>query len=423
MTMDIDGPPLELRFEGHFKDAWIVLCRSGVPLGISVLDLTADVQVNWGRLQEDIARARAVQSETSSNPPPTVALPRISVVVPTIAHNIDELALCVESLGELDYPDFEVLLVDNRRVVPEPDPLTALARNRPWLRVIREATPGISAARNKGVAESNADFIAFTDDDVRVDREWLRSIATRLLREPGLDAGTGLLLPAELESAAQIWFERYFGGFGGVRSFRPVTLELEPTKRTMSPRGRLCERDAKGIVRQHSSLYGVGRYVAGANMTFRKSALEGVHGFDVALGTGTPSRGGEDLAAIINVLWKGGRVGYEPSAFVYHRHRRDYADLLKQLDGSGLGFTAMLTSLVRADPRHLLALGVQMPLALARISVQGVERLRGKQIGERGVKNQSPAHLYPSTLFAREFLSYLRGPLAYARSSAASKRT
>ncbi len=285
ITVDIDGPPPELSFDGHFQDAWIVLCRGGAPLGISVLDLTADTVFKQARLQEDIARARASQPETPSSPPSTTALPRISVVVPTVAHHIDELALCVESLGRLDYPDFEVLLVDNRRVVPTPDPLAALAHDRPWLRVVREATPGISAARNKGVTESNSYFVAFTDDDVRVDPRWLRSIATRFLREPGLDAVTGLILPAELESAAQIWFERYFGGFGGVRSFHPVTLELDPTKRSIMPRGRLTERDAKGVVRQHSSLYGVGRYVAGANMTFRKSALEHIHGFDAVAKT------------------------------------------------------------------------------------------------------------------------------------------
>lgn len=420
MTVDVDGPLPELRADDHFRDAWVVLCRNGIPLGITTLDLTADVDVTRGRLQSHCVRLRDAQPVSRSRDLSDTELPKICVIVPTIAQRIDELTLCVESLRGLDYPDFEIVLVDNRRVVPVPDPLVALTHDRPWLRVVREPKPGISAARNTGIAHTSADVIAFTDDDVQVDHLWLRAIATRLTLEPSLDAVTGLVLPAELESAAQIWYERYFGGFGGVRTFSPVSLELE---RTQSPlhQGHLSERDANGTVARRSSLYGVGRYVAGANMAFRRTALERIHGFDTVLGTGTPSRGGEDLAAMMGLLWRGGHVGYEPAAFVYHRHRREYADLLKQLDGSGLGFTAMLTSLVRDDPRHLLAILGQIPLVIRRMVPMSAERLRGRRIGGPGDKQESPTRQYPPTLFLREYFSYLRGPFAYLRSCAATR--
>ncbi|MHB1087369.1 MAG: glycosyltransferase family 2 protein [Acidimicrobiales bacterium] len=423
VVVDVDAIVPDLSSEGQFLDAWIILCYRDAPRAIVVLDLGAGNEANQSRLQEEYSKIRA---SLRDEPVFTISpsnLPRLSVVVPTIATHFDQLSKCVESLGRLDYPDYEVLLIDNRRAIPVPDPLCNLTRDRPWLRIIRESRPGISAARNRGIRESRADFIAFTDDDVRVDRHWLRALATRLALEPVLDAVTGLVLPDELETPAQIWFERYFGGFGGLRSFRRVTLALNSTERRLACPGRMNELDAKHRVMRRSSIYGVGRYVAGANMLFRRTALDRIHGFDVALGTGTASRGGEDLAALISVLWSGGRVGYEPSAFVFHRHRREYAELLTQLDGSGIGFTAMLSSLVRRDPRHLVALFAQLPRAATRLAYQSVQRARGKPMSEHGFMNKSPAHSYPSRMFFREFSAYLGGPVAYARSVVESKRS
>ncbi len=416
MVMDVDCDVPSLPGEDHYKDAWTVLCFRGTPRAVVVLDLSASVEANQARLREEYSKVREAHRDEPLVTLTAADLPRISVVVPTIAHDVNEVSRCIDGLGGLDYPDFEVVLVDNRQSIPTPDTLSSLAVSRPWLRVVREPRPGISAARNRGVIESRADLIAFTDDDVSVDREWLRAAATRFAIEPQLDVVTGLVLPQELENETQIWYERYFGGFGGVRSFRPVTLEINPSKTWLSCPGRLNEFDSHHRVLKKSSLYGVGRYVVGANMVFRRSALERIHGFDVALGTGTPSRGGEDLAATISVLWSGGKIGYEPSAFVFHRHRREYPQLLNQLDGSGIGFTAMLTSLVRRDPRHAIALVVQMPLASARLFVQSVRRLRGESVGELGAQHSSNTHLYPSRLFRREFAGYFRGPLAYARS-------
>jgi cellulose synthase/poly-beta-1,6-N-acetylglucosamine synthase-like glycosyltransferase len=314
----------------------------------------------------------------------------------------------------LDYPDFELILVDNRRTTPHPDPLTEMVKDRLWLKVVRESKPGISAARNKGVAESTGEFIAFTDDDVYVDRQWLRAIGTRFMRDPALDAVSGLILPSELESPAQIWFERYYGGFNGQRSFEASTLEAGGSRSKFLRGSRIVVRNDKGIEIKKFSIYGVGAYAAGANMAFRKSALERIGGFDVALGTGTPARGGEDLAAVISTLWTGGRLGFEPSALAHHRHRREYSELLTLMDGNGIGFTALLTSLVRNDPRHLLGLGSQLSLGIRQIIVQRARKIRGVAKGTSSAQSTEP--LFPAELAHREFRAYLRGPAAYFKS-------
>jgi hypothetical protein len=151
--------------------------------------------------------------------------------------------------------------------------------------------------------------------------------------------------------------------------------------------------DAEITRRSH---YGIGAYGAGANLALRSSAFERIGGFNVALGVGTPARGGEDLATLMTNLWTGGLMVYEPAAFVHHRHRRGYGELLSQLEGYGLGYTAMLTSLVLSDPGHLLSLSSQLPSALGRKITQGIERIRGKRSGE--ASNQAATSPYPSTL-------------------------
>src|ERR1039458_7294866 len=98
-------------------------------------------------------------------------LPRISIVVPSTVEQIEEVEQCVETIGQLDYPNFEVLLVDNRRNLPAIDPLRTITNGRSWLRVVREPRPGISAARNLGVAQSDGGIIAFRSEERRVGEE------------------------------------------------------------------------------------------------------------------------------------------------------------------------------------------------------------------------------------------------------------
>jgi hypothetical protein len=134
----------------------------------------------------------------------------------------------------------------------------------------------------------------------------------------------------------------------------------------------------------------------------------------VTLGLGTPAFGGEDLAVMLAILWSGGRIGYEPAAFVNHRHRREYAELVKQIDGYGLGLTAMLTSMVLSDPRHLLSIASQLPRALRWKTTQGLSRLRERRPDEGAERSITPT--YPPGLFKRELWAFARGPFAYARS-------
>ena len=208
-------------------------------------------------------------------------------------------------LTELDHPDYEVIVVDNR-------PAGAPPVDLPGARVVRETRPGISAARNRGLAEATGEIVAFTDDDVEVDRRWLRALGERFARTPELAAVTGLVVPAELETPAQIFFEQ--SGSGLDRGYAPLTFER-------AGRFQIRRRDEHDGTERIQSLYEMGELGLGSNMAFRTDVLRAAGGFDEALGTGTPTRGGEDLAILVELLAGGHRLAYEPAAIVHHTHR------------------------------------------------------------------------------------------------------
>lgn len=414
VDLDVDQALPEFRADDRYKNAWVVLCKNDVPRRMVMLDLERDPAQNRRRLEELVQRIQASwRDESAVGVIRESELPRISVVVPTTVERIQELGRCLESIEHLDYPQREVIVVDNRPKIPLDDPLPGLIADKPWVKVVHETRRGVSAARNAGIAVASGEVIAFTDDDVIVDSQWLRSIGSRMTLDPAIEAVTGLIIPAELETPSQIWFERYFGGFGSERTFESITLEAAPSRRFVQG-SRVMVRNAKGAELRRFSVYGVGAYGAGANMAIRRTTLESIGGFDPVLGVGTPAPGGEDLVVLIDILRRGGRVGYEPAAYVHHRHRQEYSQLLKQIDGYGLGYTAMLVALIRRDKGHVLCLLSQLPAAVKWKTIQGVHR-----IGEgrsRSTPSQSETGLYPSELFERELLAYLRGPFAYLSS-------
>jgi cellulose synthase/poly-beta-1,6-N-acetylglucosamine synthase-like glycosyltransferase len=311
-----------------------------------------------------------------------------SVVVPTLLRRPDQLAATICSLDALDYPAFEIILVDNR---PGPAPsLSSVLPDHPRVRVVREPVAGISSARNRGVADSSGEFVAFTDDDAVVDVGWLRALGDRFAREPEIDAIGGLVLPSELDTEPQLWFEEYYGGFS--QSFQRATVSL-----ARAPGDALFP-------------YAPGRFGAGCNMAFRRATLEALGGFDPTLGTGTPARGGEDLAIFIRLITHGGTMGFEPSAVVRHSHRRSEAEFLTQVRTYGTGLAAMYTSLVVRDPKTVIELVRRVPAGLRLLAQPGSGRA------------PSDVPSYPRRTIAWQLVGMSLGPLAYAHSWSRARR-
>ena len=324
--------------------------------------------------------------------------PAISVVVPSLLEHGRDLDACLRALDRLDYPDYEVIVVDNR---PVGSPPVALAR----VRVVREPRPGTSAARNRGLAAATGEIVAFTDDDVEVDRQWLTAIALRLHDHPEEQCVTGLVMPRELETPAQLALDEYYGGFGPV-SFEAVSHLLRPARAPVA-----CLTPATvdavgddGRRRRSFSLYATGSFGAGANMAFRAANLRELGGFDLALGGGTPARGGENLELFARLVWRGQAVGFEPAALAHHRHRRDGPALRRQIEGWGCGYTALLFALVLGDPRHL-----------GRMLGTAVHAARGRRGGRAGPREAQPPDARMRELSRLERRGMLGGPAAYLR--------
>ena len=115
--------------------------------------------------------------------------PRFSVVVPSYDRPA-ELTACLNSLADLDYPRdrFEVIVVDDGSRAPI-EPLARTFEGRLRLRVIRRPRGGPAAARNTGLEVAEGEFVAFTGDDCRPRRDWLRALEGRFAADP--TAGVG----------------------------------------------------------------------------------------------------------------------------------------------------------------------------------------------------------------------------------------
>ncbi|KAM3115682.1 glycosyltransferase [Phormidesmis sp. 146-33] len=238
------------------------------------------------------------------------ALPSVTVAICTRDRTSD-LNLCLTSLCQLDYPNLDLLVIDN---APSSDATEKLVQTYPRVRYVCEPRPGRDWASNRAILEATGDILAYTDDDTVVDRNWVKSLAQVFVENPEVMAVTGLVVPYELETDAQVLFEMN-GGFG--RGFR-----------------RRWWRVGRGQP-MHWTQMGTGNLGTGANMAYRRSVFDEIGYFDPALDVGTVTNGAGDLEMFFRILKEGHTLVYEPSAIVRHRHRRDYAQLRTQLAHNG----------------------------------------------------------------------------------------
>jgi len=313
--------------------------------------------------------------------------PPLSVLIPT-RDRAGTLGRCLDSILACHYAvdRREIVVIDN---VPRDDSTRALvddyARRGLPVRYAREDSPGSASARNRGLEVVDNELLVFTDDDAYPDAWWLAELATRFVAEPDAGAVTGMLLPRELDTQPQLWFEQY-GGFS--RGFEPRRFT---TARASDPGNRLYP-------------YSAGVFGTGNNMAFRRSALVAVGGFDPALGNGTPALGGVDSEVLLRTVLSGQALAYEPRALVWHSHRADYDGLRRQIYSYGTGLTAYLAKTLWQNP-HLLGDFLRRVPEGARFALSSSSE-----------KNSRKTSTYPRDLTWAERRGMVHGLLAYPRS-------
>jgi GT2 family glycosyltransferase len=131
------------------------------------------------------------------------AAPSFTVVVPTSGGRAGQLGSCLAAIARLRYPAEELeLIVANDGAGAEADDVAREFGETVSLRVTQTGGAGPSAARNAGARLARGRFLAFTDDDCRVQPGWLRALEAALEHEPGAAVGGTVLNGADGRCAA-----------------------------------------------------------------------------------------------------------------------------------------------------------------------------------------------------------------------------
>ncbi len=214
--------------------------------------------------------------------------PRVSVVV--CSHNggatLDE---CLRSLSDLDYPDYEVIVVDDGST----DDTREILARFPGVRAIHQDHRGLSFARNAGLVRATGTLIAYTDSDCVADRNWLIYLVHQLLRSGAAAVGGPNLTPDD-------------GWLAGCVAAAPG----QPTH---------------VLVSDH-----VAEHIPGCNMAFRREVLEAINGFDPQF-----RKAGDDVDICWRLQHEGLLITFAPGAFVWHHRRQSPRSYLKQQAGYG----------------------------------------------------------------------------------------
>ncbi len=241
---------------------------------------------------------------------PLPRFPRVSVVVASY-NGMRTLKTCLDSLSRLNYPDYEVILVDDGST----DQTQRVASFFREIKYVRQPHHGLAVARNTGLEMASGEVVAYTDSDCRADEDWLYYLVGDLLREN-------------------------FVGVGG-HNFLPPDDSVVAAAVQASPGGpahvMLTDR--------------VAEHIPGCNMAFYRWALEEIGGFDAVY-----QKAGDDVDVCWRLQQRGYQIGFSPGGFVWHYRRSTIQAYLRQQQGYGEAEAL----LVREHPEYFNTFGGSM---------------------------------------------------------------
>ena len=215
-------------------------------------------------------------------------LPKISVAICTL-NGAATLRECLEAVFQLDYPEFEVIVVSDGST----DDTEHIASEYDCLLI---ATPnyGLSSARNTAWQAAAGEIVAYIDDDAYPDKDWLRFLA-------------------------QSFQESNYAAIGGPNIPPPDDGDIA-----------FCVANAPGgpshvLLSDHEA-----EHIPGCNMAFRREVLEKVGGFDPGFRIA-----GDDVDICWRIQDQQMKIGFNPSAVVWHHRRNSVRAYWRQQKGYG----------------------------------------------------------------------------------------
>jgi GT2 family glycosyltransferase len=225
---------------------------------------------------------------------PAADLPRVSVIVCTY-NGSATLAETSAAIAALDYPDVEVIVVDDGSTDASAD----IARSHGFT-VISTPNGGLSSARNTGLQAASGEIVAYLDDDAAPDPHWLRYLTRTFARSEAVAVGgPNLAVPGD-------------GAIADAVAASPG-----------NPSHVLITDDEA-------------EHIPGCNCAFRVDALRAIGGFDPAFRTA-----GDDVDVCWRLQADGGTIAFSPAAVVWHHRRRSLRAYLRQQRGYGRAEAAL----------------------------------------------------------------------------------
>lgn len=381
LDIDLTHPGCEVIDVSRFASAWCLLRRDGVAVAARFLDLEDVSELAMTGLTERFATVGPLALPSNALP----SADSLTVVICTRDRR-ESLTNLLNSLAAQSDCDFDVVVVDNS----EGGDLALAPPEIPGLRVryVHEPVAGLSRARNRGLALVDTDLVAWIDDDETADLDWVAWLKRGFAAPERPDAVAGMMLPAELETNAQVDWERY-GGFNKGRGMSPELLKA-------------------GTPTVYDPLYPKPIFGSGGNMAFRTEKLRAIGGFENRLGAGTLTRGGEDTRALALVLEAGSVILHWPYAITWHYHRRSDDALERQVFGNAAGLAAFYAHLILSEPRYLLR----------------VLKFAPREFREMlSSRKAAPADEMPQHLLNASRRGLLQGPWLYVREARKQRRT
>jgi GT2 family glycosyltransferase len=264
-----------------------------------------------------------------------------AVIVPTVGR-MAKLRRCLDALWAMDERPGAVVVVfqgAEDRILTD-----AVRASHPETTVVWAARRGAAAARNAGVARTDADLLLFVDDDCVVDPGWLRCYQTAFALDPRLMIASGQVRPLGADGADP----------------NALGLQLHPHPRVFD-----------GLANP------AGTVDRSGNLAARRTAFEALEWFDEGLGVGTAFPSAEDTDFVYRAMRAGFRLRYLPGAIVDHDQWRSRSEAIAVERGYALGLGAFLITHVRRGDLYACGLVLRVGWHLGvRPFVDGVTHRR-----------------------------------------------